>query len=244
MPVSCPPCPDTFRVWTHSPASTRRPAPGSRPPSAEPTPAQELGWPAIADGAHTLIHAPTGSGKTLAAFLWTLDRLLSEPQPERHARCRVLYISPLKALAHDVERNLRAPLAGIRHASQRLETDPLPDLETFLRTGDTPAEDRRRMQRQPPDILITTPESLYLILTSAARAILEPVRWVIVDEVHAMAGTKRGAHLALSLERLEEITATAPAADRSLRNSTPAGHDRPVSRRGNRRRTTAGHRAR
>ena len=177
---------------------------------AEPTPAQQLGWPAIAGGAHTLIHAPTGSGKTLAAFLWTLDRLLSEPQPERAARCRVLYISPLKALAHDVERNLRAPLAGIRHASQRLLAEPLPELETFLRTGDTPAEDRRRMQRQPPDILITTPESLYLILTSAARSILEPVRWVIVDEVHAIAGTKRGAHLALSLERLEEITERSP----------------------------------
>ncbi len=177
---------------------------------AEPTPAQQLGWPAIAGGAHTLIHAPTGSGKTLAAFLWTLDQLLSEPQPERSARCRVLYISPLKALAHDVERNLRAPLAGIRHASQRLLPEPLPELETFLRTGDTPAEDRRRMQRQPPDILITTPESLYLILTSAARAILQPVRWVIVDEVHAIAGTKRGAHLALSLERLEEITEVAP----------------------------------
>ncbi len=177
---------------------------------AEPTPAQQLGWPAIAGGAHTLIHAPTGSGKTLAAFLWTLDRLLSEPQPERSARCRVLYISPLKALAHDVERNLRAPLAGIRHASQRLLPEPLPELETFLRTGDTPAEDRRRMQRQPPDILITTPESLYLILTSATRSILEPVRWVIVDEVHAIAGTKRGAHLALSLERLEEITEVAP----------------------------------
>ncbi|HLF43608.1 MAG TPA: DEAD/DEAH box helicase, partial [Acidimicrobiia bacterium] len=177
---------------------------------AEPTPAQQLGWPAIADGAHTLIHAPTGSGKTLAAFLWTLDRLLSEPQPERNARCRVLYVSPLKALAHDVERNLRAPLAGIRHASQRLRSGPLPPLETFLRTGDTPPEDRRRMQRQPPDILITTPESLYLILTSAARAILEPVRWVIVDEVHAIAGSKRGAHLALSLERLEEVTAQPP----------------------------------
>jgi ATP-dependent Lhr-like helicase len=177
---------------------------------AEPTPAQRLGWPAIADGAHTLIHAPTGSGKTLAAFLWTLDRLLSEPQPERNARCRVLYVSPLKALAHDVERNLRAPLAGIRHASQRLRSGPLPALETFLRTGDTPPEDRRRMQRQPPDILITTPESLYLILTSAARAILEPVRWVIVDEVHAIAGSKRGAHLTLSLERLEEVTAQPP----------------------------------
>ena len=176
----------------------------------EPTPAQALGWPAIAAGNHTLIHAPTGSGKTLAAFLWTLDRLLSEPIPERSERCRVLYVSPLKALAHDVDRNLRAPLAGIRHAAERLGGEPLPELQTFLRTGDTPQEDRRRMERNPPDILITTPESLYLMLTSAVRSVLRTVRWVIVDEVHAVAGTKRGAHLSLSLERLEEITDTPP----------------------------------
>ncbi len=176
----------------------------------KPTEAQARGWPAIAGGDHTLIHAPTGSGKTLAAFLWTLDRLLTEPVPDTAERCRVLYISPLKALAHDVDRNLRAPLAGIRHAAQRLDGEPLPQLETFLRTGDTPQEDRRRMQRRPPDILITTPESLYLILTSAARAVLKPVRWVIVDEVHAVAGTKRGAHLTLSLERLEEIVNQSP----------------------------------
>ncbi|MEA1902883.1 MAG: DEAD/DEAH box helicase [Actinomycetota bacterium] len=175
-----------------------------------PTQAQSLGWPAIASGANTLIHAPTGSGKTLAAFLWTLDRLLSEPVPDRAERCRVLYISPLKALAHDVDRNLRAPLAGIRHAAERLGGDPLPELQTFLRTGDTPQEDRRRMERHPPDILITTPESLYLMLTSAVRSVLRSVRWVIVDEVHAVAGTKRGAHLALSLERLEEITDRPP----------------------------------
>ncbi len=156
---------------------------------SEPTPAQTLGWPAIAAGQHTLIHAPTGSGKTLAAFMWTLDRLLSDPVPERADRCRVLYISPLKALAHDVDRNLRAPLAGIRHAATRLGGPDLPTVETFLRTGDTPAEDRRRMLRNPPDILITTPESLYLILTSAARETLRSVRWVIVDEVHAMAST-------------------------------------------------------
>lgn len=175
-----------------------------------PTPAQELGWPAIASGDHTLIHAPTGSGKTLAAFLWTLDRVMSEPVPDRIDRCRVLYISPLKALAHDVDRNLRAPLAGIRHAAQRLGGEPPPEPTTFLRTGDTPQEDRRRMERHPPDILITTPESLYLMLTSAARSVLRPVRWVIVDEVHAVAGNKRGAHLALSLERLEAITDLAP----------------------------------
>ena len=176
----------------------------------EPTKAQALGWPAIADGNHTLIHAPTGSGKTLAAFLWTLDRLLTEPQPDKSSRCRVLYISPLKALAHDVERNLRAPLAGIRHASSRIGGPTLPTVDTFIRTGDTPPDARQRMRRNPPDILITTPESLYLILTSAAREILRSVRWVIVDEVHAVAGSKRGAHLALSLERLEEVTDVPP----------------------------------
>ena len=177
---------------------------------AAPTRAQYEGWPAIASGEHTLIHAPTGSGKTLAAFLWTLDRLLTEPVPEKAERCRVLYVSPLKALAHDVNRNLRAPLAGIRHAAERLGGDPLPRLDTFLRTGDTPQEDRRRMERNPPDILITTPESLYLMLTSAVRSTLRTVRWVIVDEVHAVAGSKRGAHLTLSLERLEEITDMPP----------------------------------
>jgi ATP-dependent Lhr-like helicase len=175
-----------------------------------PTRAQTEGWPAIAAGQHTLIHAPTGSGKTLAAFLWTLDRLLTEPLPEKSERCRVLYVSPLKALAHDVDRNLRAPLAGIGHAAERLGGDPLPELSTFLRTGDTPQDDRRRMERNPPDILITTPESLYLMLTSAVRSVLRTVRWVIVDEVHAVAGSKRGAHLALSLERLEEITDRPP----------------------------------
>ncbi|HET9258579.1 MAG TPA: DEAD/DEAH box helicase [Acidimicrobiia bacterium] len=175
-----------------------------------PTKAQSEGWPAIAAGDHTLIHAPTGSGKTLAAFLWTLDRLLTEPAPPRAERCRVLYISPLKALAHDVDRNLRAPLAGIRHAAERLGEGPLPEISTFLRTGDTPAEDRRRMERNPPDILITTPESLFLMLTSAVRSTLSSVRWVIVDEVHAVAGSKRGAHLALSLERLAEITENQP----------------------------------
>jgi ATP-dependent Lhr-like helicase len=176
----------------------------------EPTLAQAMGWPAIAAGDHTLIHAPTGSGKTLAAFLWTLDRLLTEPTPDRADRCRVLYVSPMKALAHDIDRNLRAPLAGIRHASSRIGGPGLPGLDTFIRTGDTPPEERQRMRRNPPDILITTPESLYLILTSAAREVLHSVRWVIVDEVHAVAGTKRGAHLALSLERLEELTDSPP----------------------------------
>jgi len=175
-----------------------------------PTLPQTLGWPAIASGSHTLIHAPTGSGKTLAAFLWTLDRLCDEPLPPTGGRCRLLYISPLKALAYDIERNLRAPLAGIRHAAARVGAEPPPALTTFMRTGDTPASDRQKMLRRPPDILITTPESLYLMLTSAARERLKPVRWVIVDEVHAVAGTKRGAHLAVSLERLEEITDAPP----------------------------------
>lgn len=175
-----------------------------------PTQAQARGWPSIASGQNTLIHAPTGSGKTLAAFLWTLDRLLTEPTPDRLERCRVLYVSPLKALAHDVDRNLRAPLAGIRHAAERLGGDRLPELSTFLRTGDTPQQERRRVERHPPDILITTPESLYLMLTSAVRSVLSSVRWVIVDEVHAVAGSKRGAHLALSLERLEELTDHSP----------------------------------
>ena len=177
---------------------------------AEPTAAQRQGWPAIASGANTLIHAPTGSGKTLAAFLFTVDALLHEPTPGSDSRLRVLYVSPLKALAYDIDRNLRAPLVGIRHTSERLDMPPLPQIDTFLRTGDTPAADRRRMQRTPPDILITTPESLFLLLTSQARETLRSVRWLICDEVHAVAGSKRGAHLALSLERLEELTATPP----------------------------------
>jgi ATP-dependent Lhr-like helicase len=177
---------------------------------ATPTAAQSQGWPAIAAGQHTLIAAPTGSGKTLAAFLWCLDRLLSEDPPaDPLARLRVLYVSPLKALVHDVDRNLRAPLAGIRLAAERQGVD-LADVRVAMRTGDTPAEERRAFGRRPPDILVTTPESLYLILTSQAREALRSVRWVIVDEIHALAGTKRGAHLALSLERLETLTGSQP----------------------------------
>ena len=175
---------------------------------AAPTIAQVGGWAAITAGRHTLIHAPTGSGKTLAAFLWTLDRLAREPRPKTPT-VRVLYISPLKALIYDVERNLRAPLAGIRLAAERLN-EPLLPIEVGVRTGDTPAEERRHLVKNPPDILITTPESLYLILTSQASEILRGVEHVIVDEVHALAGTKRGAHLALSLERLEKLTARPP----------------------------------
>jgi ATP-dependent Lhr-like helicase len=176
---------------------------------AAPTRAQEQGWPAIAKGDHAVILAPTGSGKTLAAFLWALDRLATEPVPAAAERCRVLYISPLRALAVDVEKNLRAPLAGIRLAAERLGQD-LHEPSVAMRTGDTTARERRSIAKRPPDILITTPESLFLMLTSQAREILRSVRWVIVDEIHAMAGTKRGAHLALSLERLEAIATTSP----------------------------------
>jgi ATP-dependent Lhr-like helicase len=172
---------------------------------ATPTPAQVQAWEAIGRGENTLVVAPTGSGKTLAAFLWSLDRITAAPVPADPARrCRVLYISPLKALAVDVERNLRAPLVGMRHAATRLGL-PEPRVEVALRSGDTPAVERRKLTTKPPDILITTPESLFLILTSAARESLLGIDTVIVDEVHAVAGTKRGAHLALSLERLDAM---------------------------------------
>ena len=153
-----------------------------------PTPAQASGWPAIASGAHTLIQAPTGSGKTLAAFLWALD------QAKPGAGLQVLYVSPLKALNYDVERNLRGPLAGIGL-----------ELQVAVRTGDTPQKERQAMIRRPPEILITTPESLFLLLTSQARTILETIETLILDEVHAVAGTKRGAHLAVSAERLVRL---------------------------------------
>jgi len=172
---------------------------------AAPTPAQEGAWSAAQAARHALVVAPTGSGKTLAAFLWALDRLASGPPPASpQHRCRVLYVSPLKALAVDVQRNLRSPLAGIRQAAQRLGV-PVPDVTVGMRTGDTPADERRQFARTPPDVLVTTPESLFLLLTSAARESLRGVTTVILDEVHAVAGTKRGAHLALSLERLDEL---------------------------------------
>jgi ATP-dependent Lhr-like helicase len=156
-----------------------------------PTPAQKLGWPAIASGRDTLIQAPTGSGKTLAAFLYGIDKLNSESGEG----LRLIYVSPLKALNYDIERNLRGPLAGLQS-----------ELRVGVRTGDTPQKERAAMLRNPPDILITTPESLYLLLTSRARENLKGVRTLILDEVHAVAGTKRGAHLALSVERLRRLT--------------------------------------
>ncbi|HEY2325903.1 MAG TPA: DEAD/DEAH box helicase [Gaiellaceae bacterium] len=162
---------------------------------AGPTPAQEAGWPAIAAGGHVLIQAPTGSGKTLAAFLYAIDRLNAEPG----RGLRMLYVSPLKALNYDIERNLRGPLAGLQS-----------QLRVAVRTGDTPQKERRELLKSPPDILITTPESLYLLLTSQGREMLETVETLVLDEVHAVAGTKRGAHMALSVERLEAICAKPP----------------------------------
>ena len=170
-----------------------------------PTAPQTLGWPAIARGDSTLILSPTGSGKTLAAFLWCIDRVMFRPVPAEDARCRILYVSPLKALAVDVERNLRAPIAGIANlAEARSDQYVIPAVA--IRTGDTPASERARFVREPADILITTPESLYLLLTSRAREALRSVETVIVDEIHALVPTKRGAHLALSLERLQALS--------------------------------------
>ena len=181
---------------------------------AEPTPVQQGAWRAIADGENALVVAPTGSGKTLAAFLWSLNSLVERAgqqalpidgaQTSTHGGVRVLYISPLKALGVDVENNLRAPLGGIARVAQRMGRD-MPDISVGVRSGDTPQAERNRQLRKPPDILITTPESLYLMLTSKAAGILKTVDTVIVDEIHALAGTKRGVHLTLSLERLRRL---------------------------------------
>ncbi len=174
---------------------------------AAPTPAQAKAWPAIAGGEHVLVSAPTGSGKTLAAFLWALDRLSAEgTRGDRAGRTRVVYVSPLKALAYDIERNLRAPIRGIAATTR---ADGALEVRVGIRTGDTPQRERAAMARNPPDILITTPESLYLILTSQAREMLSGVEAVIVDEIHAVAHSKRGSHLALTLERLEAQAAGA-----------------------------------
>ena len=198
---------------------------------AEPTPAQAMGWPKIAAGANTLICAPTGSGKTLAAFLWGIDRLAREPERLGQG-VRIVYVSPLKALSYDIERNLRAPLNGIGA-----------EISVGLRTGDTPQRERQAMRRKPPDILVTTPESLYLIMTSGAREILTGAEAVIVDEIHAVAQSKRGAHLALTLERLSHLAATSdpdaprrawcpgPPAHRPLGHAATARQDRALPRR-------------
>src|SRR4029079_13320022 len=174
---------------------------------AAPTPPQQQGWPAIARGESTLILAPTGSGKTLTAFLWAINQTLFAPAVAKSAR--ILYISPLKALAVDVERNLRAPIAGIANrAAARGDAFHMPIVA--VRTGDTPAAERARLQRDPSDILITTPESLYLLLTSNSREALRSVETVIVDEIHALVPTKRGVHLMLSLERLTAFATSPP----------------------------------
>jgi len=212
-----------------------------------PTPVQTLGWQAIQRGDHSLLIAPTGSGKTLAAFLWAIDRLArpadpdptpikgARPGPDGTAGVRVLYISPLKALAYDIERNLRAPRAGIARVASALSRDLiLPGVD--IRTGDTTQEERRRQKKRPEEILVTTPESLFLILTSQARENLRTVEWVIVDEIHAVAPTKRGAHLALSLERLAHLTGSDPQRIGLSATARPAsevarflGGDRPVT---------------
>jgi ATP-dependent Lhr-like helicase len=171
-----------------------------------PTAPQRMGWPVIARGESALILAPTGTGKTLTAFLWCLDRLMLHPAPAGGKEgCRILYVSPLKALAVDVERNLRSPLAGMANMARRMGV-PFHEPTISVRTGDTPQRERARFLRHPSEILITTPESLYLMLTSQASETLRTVDTVIIDEIHALVPTKRGAHLALSLERLEALT--------------------------------------
>lgn len=186
----------------------------------EPTAPQKQGWPVIARGESALILAPTGTGKTLTAFLWCLDRLMLHPRQERRAQgTRIVYVSPLKALAVDVERNLRSPLAGIANFARRKGV-PFHEPTISVRTGDTPQRERARFLRAPADILITTPESLYLLLTSRGAEALRAVDTVIIDEIHALVPTKRGAHLALTLERLEEL----------VRRSRPANARRAIQR--------------
>jgi len=194
---------------------------------AEPTAAQRRGWPPILAGRSTLLLAPTGSGKTLAAFLAGIDRLMFSPEPDKAERCRILYVSPLKALAVDVERNLRAPIAGVAASAARLGL-PHRVPTVAIRSGDTPQAERARIARTPPDILITTPESLYLLLTSRARELFASLETVIVDEIHAMAATKRGAHLFLSLERVEELRNAAQAKPRPLQRIGLSATQRPL----------------
>jgi ATP-dependent Lhr-like helicase len=177
----------------------------------EPSAPQRAGWPAIGAGHDTLILAPTGTGKTLAAFLWELNALITEGQSAPLANAvHLLYVSPLKALNNDVQRNLEQPLAALKERFWAAG-EPFPEIRVAVRTGDTPASARARMLRKTPHILITTPESLHILLTSVrGRTIFSSLRAVIVDEIHAVAGTKRGAHLALTLERLGRVAPDAP----------------------------------
>ncbi|MEQ1568714.1 MAG: DEAD/DEAH box helicase, partial [Myxococcota bacterium] len=200
---------------------------------AAPTDVQRRGWEPITTGRHTLLLAPTGSGKTLAAFLSAIDALARLPL-DAPPGVRVLYVSPLKALVYDIERNLRAPLIGIANAASRAGR-PTRAIRVDVRTGDTSARDRRAQLREPGDILVTTPESLFLLLGSGASRTLASVDTVIVDEIHVMAGTKRGVHLSLSLERLSEVTQRDPqriglsATQRPLEEIARfLGGDRPV----------------
>ncbi|MEG9454664.1 MAG: DEAD/DEAH box helicase, partial [Pantoea piersonii] len=175
---------------------------------AAPTPVQPAAWDAIASGKHALVIAPTGSGKTLAAFLHAIDALFREREqqepPDKATRTRILYISPVKALAADVQRNLQLPLEGVYQQRRQQREKPIA-LTVGMRSGDTPSSERAKLQRTPPDILITTPESLFLMLTSRAREALRGVTTLILDEVHAVAGSKRGSQLAVSLERLDAL---------------------------------------
>ncbi len=208
-----------------------------------PTAPQRMGWPVIARGENALILAPTGTGKTLAAFLWCLDRLMlqnrergSGIRDQKAARaerdgCRIVYVSPLKALAVDVERNLRSPLAGMANMARRMGV-AFREPQISVRTGDTPQRERARFARHPADILITTPESLYLLLTSQAAEALRTVETVIMDEIHALVPTKRGAHLALTLERLQALTKKPLQRIGLSATQTAAGRSGAVSGRG------------
>ena len=190
-----------------------------------PTPAQQQGWECIAAGESTLIAAPTGSGKTLAAFLWSIDRLIKQALAGELGECTsVVYVSPLKALGNDIAKNLQAPLAEIYDLAGR-EGILLPTIRVAVRSGDTPAHERQAMVRRPPHILITTPESLYILLTaSRSREFLKTAETLIVDEIHAVAQDKRGAHLALSLERLNAL------AGRSLQRIGLSATQKPIEK--------------
>src|SRR5215469_2483286 len=177
---------------------------------AEPTEPQAKAWPAIKSGRHTLIAAPTGSGKTLAAFLSAIDDLVRQSvEGTLEDATQVVYVSPLKALSNDIQCNLQVPLEGVRRELEAMGIAPH-EIRTLVRTGDTPASERTRMTKRPPHVIVTTPESLFILLTSeGGRRMLRTARTLIVDEIHAIVGTKRGAHLALSMERLEALVGTA-----------------------------------